>query len=166
MKLSEVPSDSTVFIDANIPLTVILREQRGPLAQEFLNRVEDGEITAVTSTVVLSEVFHRSLITEVCRLLKVRSSHIALRYLKQTPEIFERLSEAWTALHTLLELPLTVYPVDRGIFVEAMDIAKKYWLLINDATHVALMTRLGIKLLATFNPDFRRVDFITCCGED
>jgi hypothetical protein len=46
MKLSEVPSGSTVFIDANIPLTVILREQRGPIAQEFLNRVEDGEITA------------------------------------------------------------------------------------------------------------------------
>jgi len=39
-------------------------------------------------------------------------------------------------------------------------------LLVNDATHVALMARQGIQLLATFDRDLQRVDFITCCGED
>lgn len=114
---------------------------------------------------MLGEVFHRLLLAEACKILQV-PSHIALRHLKQEPDLFQKLGESWKLINEFLDLPLTIYPVDRGIFVEALSFARKYQLLVNDATHVALMARQGIQLLATFDRDLQRVDFITCCGED
>lgn len=52
------------------------------------------------------------------------------------------------------------------MFVDALALSRKYRLLINDATHIALMAKRGIDLLATFDHDLERVDFITCCGYD
>lgn len=165
MRLSDIPAGSTVFVDANIPLASIFEEKRADLADEFLLRVEGRELVAVTSVVVLSEIFHRLLLAEACRLLRV-PSHVALRHLKQELDLFRKLRESWELINEFLEFPLIVCPVDRGAFVEALVLARQYQLLINDATHIALMARQGIQLLATFDRDLQRVDFITCCGED
>jgi len=86
--------------------------------------------------------------------------------LKQELGLFRKLRESWELINEFLEFPLIVCPVDRGAFVEALVLARQYQLLINDATHIALMARQGIQLLATFDRDLQRVDFITCCGED
>ncbi len=84
MRLSDIPVEATVFVDANVPLASVLEEQRADLAEEFLLRVENRQISAVTSTVVLGEMFHRLLLAETCKLLQV-PSHIALRHLKRQP---------------------------------------------------------------------------------
>jgi len=165
MRLSDIPTGATVFVDANVPLASILEERRAGIAEEFLLRMESHEIATVTSTIVLSEMFHRLLLAEACKLLQV-PSHIALRHLKQQPNLFQQLRECWDLINEFLELPLTVYPVDQDMFVEALALSRKYRLLINDATHIALMAKRGIELLATFDHDLERVDFITCCGYD
>lgn len=154
-----------MFVDANVPLAAILEEQRADAAEEFLLRVENCEILAVTSTVVLGEMFHRLLIAEACRLFHV-PSHMALRRLKQQPSLFQQLHESWSLLNEFLELPFTIHPMDRDVFVEALMLSKKYQLLINDATHVALMVRNDIEFMASFDHDLERVDFVTCCGMD
>ncbi|TEU10263.1 MAG: PIN domain-containing protein [Anaerolineales bacterium] len=79
-------------------------------------------------------------------------------------ELFQQLRECWALINEFLELPLTIHSVDRGVFVKALVLSKKYRLFINDATHIALMAEQGIEFLATFDHDLERVDFITCCG--
>lgn len=165
MRLSDIPAEATVFVDANVPLASIFEEQKADVAEEFLLRVEGYEISAVTSTVVLGEMFHRLLLAEACNLLHI-PPRIALRRLKQQPNLFQQLRESWVLINEFLELPLTIHPVDRGVFVEALAISRKYRLLINDATHIALMAEQGLEFLATFDHDLERVDFITCCGLD
>jgi len=165
MRLSDIPAGATVFVDANVPLASILEEQRAGVAEAFLLRMESREIVAATSTVVLGEMFHRLLLAETCNLLRV-PSHIAVRHLKQQPSLFQQLRECWALVNEFLELPLTVFPVDQGVFVDALALSRKYQLLINDATHVALMAKQEIEFLATFDHDLERVDFVTCCGLD
>lgn len=165
MRLSDIPVEATVFVDANVPLASVFEEQRADLAEEFLLRVENREISAVTSTVVLGEMFHRLLLAETCKLLQV-PSYIALQHLKRQPNLFQQLRECWTLINEFLELPLIIHPVDREVFAKALALSQKYRLFINDATHIALMAEQGIEFLATFDHDLERVDFITCCGQD
>ena len=71
MKLSDIPTGSVVFIDANVPLAVIFGERSTLVAEAFLARIEGEEIIGVTSVVVVNEIFHRSLVAETCRLFGV-----------------------------------------------------------------------------------------------
>lgn len=66
MRLSDIPSDTMVFVDANVPLAAILSEKRAAGVETFMRRVVAREIVAVTSNVVVSEVFHRALVAETC----------------------------------------------------------------------------------------------------
>ena len=71
MRLPEIPTDSLVFIDANVPLALIFGERNASIAEDFLTRIESGELIGVTSVVVINEIFQRSLVAETCRLLRV-----------------------------------------------------------------------------------------------
>jgi len=84
LRLSDIPSDTMVFVDANVPLAAILSEKRAAEAEAFMRRVAAREIVVVTSNVVVSEVFHRALVAETCELLGVSYS-AALRLLLQYP---------------------------------------------------------------------------------
>lgn len=49
MRLSDIPVEATASVDANVPLAYILEEQRADLAEEFLLRVENREISALVA---------------------------------------------------------------------------------------------------------------------
>lgn len=164
MKLSDIPTGSLVFIDANVPLAVIFGERNAPVAEDFLSRIESEEIVGVTSVVVINEIFHRSLVAETCRLLGV-SPPIALRKLKKEPEIFLSLHESWEVVNDFLKLPLTIYQLDIDTMRSALHYSKIFHLLSNDATHIALMAKNGIQAMASFDHDLERVDFIKVYGQ-
>ena len=55
--MSELPEGENVFIDANIYLFNALDDPRyGEASTRFLERIERGEIKAVTNVLVLNEV--------------------------------------------------------------------------------------------------------------
>lgn len=164
MKLSDIPTGSRVFIDANVPLAVIFEEKNAPIAEDFLGRIESEEVIGVTSVVVINEIFHRSLIAETCRLLGV-SPATALRKLKKEPEIFLSLHESWEVVNDFLKLPLMVYQLDIDTMRSALHYSKIFYLLSNDATHIALMAENGIQAMASFDHDLERVDFIELYGQ-
>jgi hypothetical protein len=56
MKLSDIPTGSVVFIDANVPLAVIFGERNALIAEDFLGRIESEEIIGVTSVEVSTTV--------------------------------------------------------------------------------------------------------------
>jgi predicted nucleic acid-binding protein len=164
MKLSDLPTGSPVFIDANVPLAVIFDERNAPIAEEFLARIESEEIIGVTSVVVISEIFHRSLVAETCRLLGI-SPPIALRKLKKEPQIFLSLHESWEVVNDFLKLPLTIYQLDIDTVRSALHYSKVFHLLSNDATHIALMAKNGIQAMASFDHDLERVEIVKVYGQ-
>jgi predicted nucleic acid-binding protein len=164
MKLSDIPVGSVVFIDANVLLAVIFDERNAPIAEGFLARIEREEVIGVTSVVVINEIFHRSLVAETCRLLGV-SPPIALQKLKKEPEIFRSLHESWEVVNDFLKLPLTIYQLDIDTMRSALHYSKRFQLLSNDATHIALMAKNGIEAMASFDHDLERVDFIELYGQ-
>jgi len=164
MKLFDIPTGSRVFIDANVPLAVILDERNAPVAEDFLARVESEEISGVTSVVVINEIFHRCLVAETCRLLRV-SPPIALQKLKKEPEIFLSLHESWEVVNDFLKLPLTIYQLDIDTMRSTLHYSKVFHLLSTDATHIALMAKNGIRAMASFDHDLERVDFIELYGQ-
>jgi predicted nucleic acid-binding protein len=163
MKLSDIPTGSLVFIDANVPLAVIFDERDAPIAEDFLARIESEEIVGATSVVVINEIFHRSLVAETCRLLGV-SPPIALQKLKNEPEIFHSLHESWEVVNDFLKLPLTIYQLDIDTMRSALHYSKTFHLLSNDATHIALMAKNEIQAMASFDHDLERVDCIKVYG--
>jgi predicted nucleic acid-binding protein len=65
MIFADLPAGSSIFVDANTlvyhfgPHPVF-----GPACQQFVQRIENGEIAGFTSTAVLSEVAHRMMTLE------------------------------------------------------------------------------------------------------
>ncbi len=67
MTLADLPAGTTVFVDANILLFALTNHPvHGAACETFLDRVENQEITAVTSTHALGEVVHRIMTIEAC----------------------------------------------------------------------------------------------------
>lgn len=84
--LSEIQDGTSVFIDANVFIyhssgpTVL-----SPACSAFLERIENGALRGVTSTIVLIEVLHRLMILEAVGTLGL-TPRDALRYLKEHPQ--------------------------------------------------------------------------------
>jgi len=134
-----------------------------PEAEAFLRRVAVQDIVATTSVVVVSEIFHRALIAETCELLKV-SYNDALRRLKSDPSVFQQLSRCYEATTEFTHLCDRVLTLSPDILSQALELSKRYGLLISDATHVALMIEHGLVNLASFDRDLNRIPFLKLYG--
>src|SRR6266851_4165866 len=67
MKLADIPQGTSCFVDANILLYALTNHPTyGAACADFLKRIENQEIIAVTSTYVLGEVVHRLMTIEAC----------------------------------------------------------------------------------------------------
>ena len=55
---------------------------------------------------------------------------------------------------------LIVLELNEAIFEASKEIIKRYYLLPNDALIAATYKSYGIKKIATFDSDFKRVDFL------
>ena len=163
LRLSDIPSGTTVFVDANVPLAVILNEKRSAKVEAFLRRVAAREITAVTSVVVINEVFHRTLVAETCELFSVSYS-AALRRLKDAPSAFRGLFKCYEATDDFMRLCDQVLALDQETLKRALRLSKDHGLLINDATHVALMVNRSLMHMASFDRDLKRVPFLKVYG--
>src|SRR5205807_5967554 len=80
MKYSDLPAGTTVFIDASPVIHHFEPNAHfGPASTEFLERIENQEITGVTATHILSEVAHRLMTIEAMQTFGWKSAGIALR---------------------------------------------------------------------------------------
>lgn len=157
MLLADIPSDSSIFVDANIFIYHFADE--GDVATactELLLRVEEQDIKAFASTIVLSEVLHRLMIAEAVEKHGLPLKGI-VRYLKKHPDIVAGLKKRSQATEKIQEMGVTILPVlPRGI-LDSADVRASYGLLINDSIIVPVMNRMGLSNLATNDGDFERV---------
>jgi len=132
-----------VFFDSNVFLHHLADSKEE--ATRLIEKVEIGDITGYINDIVVSEVVY-GYVRAVTGLSpfnlkkKIEKIEIDLSLLRDLFDLFE------------------VLPCKFGN--AALDVMEKYKLLPNDALIVATCKHYGIRKIATFDEDFRRVDFL------
>jgi len=159
--LEALPLTSDIFIDANIYLYHIMRRPKFfPPCHDFFSAIESGAYNGFTSTLVLNEVLHKLILAEATNTYGLRSEHDAANVLKQNPEKIRGLSQVWKTYSDIKDYPIIVCSCDESVLDMAVDLSKKYGLLISDATHLAVIKSEGISNIATNDTDFQRLNEI------
>jgi len=158
MKLKGIQRSSKVFIDSNI-ITYHLSGHNifGGASRNFLKDVERGEYESYINDVALSEVLLNFIKSELFRLRGIKP-HRVVREIKRDPSLIGLVN--FDAVTKLFEnLRVEILPVEYKC-KELVEFISGYFLLPNDALHVATMKRYGITNIATNDPDFERVGWI------
>ena len=156
MKLDDLPAGDSIFLDAN-PLVYHFgaHPALGPATTSFIGRIAREEITAFTSTHVLSEVAHRLMTFEASQLFGWKSK--VVNRLKQNPTEIQRLSTFRQAIERIPQIGIQILTVPEQMIATAAALSIQYGLLSNDALLVALMQANGLANLASSDADFDRV---------
>jgi len=134
-----------VFVDTNILVRHLAGDQK---AKKLIDQIEIGEIRGYINQIVVSEV-----VFVYMRLL----TKLDAKTLKRNHEIICKidLEPVYEILSIFVELQSS-----NLITVESRKIMSRYGLLPNDALIAATCKHYGIRKIATFDEDFRRVDFL------
>jgi len=156
--LDRLPSGVSVFIDTNVFLYHLFGAR--PSCREFFLRIKRRDLRGVTSTVVLGEVLHQLMLSEVGE-RHATTSGGALRLLRRHPELIATLTKSFDAMHEITTWGLRVLPVRGGDVPMALECCRRFHLLTNDALIVATMRAHRLTHLASNDRDFTRVPGIT-----
>ena len=81
-----------------------------------------------------------------------------IRLIKENPSVLTKASNSFKFIEKMRDLTnLDIVAYTREIAFLGVTLAKKYFLMSNDATHLATMKTHGISDIATNDPDFERV---------
>lgn len=155
MRLNRIESGSKVFIDANIFIyhfTGISDE-----CSNFLGRCEMNDLYGVTSANVLLEVLHQLMMIEAVRKKIVRLPNV-VRKLKDNPEKVKQLNEYFINTQKIVEMGITVKSISFETILMSQSFRIGYGLMVNDSLIAASMQEEGIKLLATNDDGFAKIN--------
>lgn len=161
MTFDDIPAGQTVFVDANVLLYYFTAHPTYGLAcQKLLDRIENQDITGVTSSHVIGEVVHRLMTIEACQRFGWPAKGIAQR-LRHHPAEVQQLTRSGQAVDEITLIGLDVLSVSKNHVSLSPDISRRTGLLCGDAVIVAVMQTSGLTNLASKDPDFDRVPGIT-----
>lgn len=157
MTLADIAAGTTVFVDANILVFALTNHPRhGAACDEFLDRVENQEISAVTSTHVLGEVVHRMMTIEACDRYGWPVQGIANR-LRRHPTEVQQLIRPRQALDEITVARVTALAILPSQVSLATDLSRQMGFLFGDALIVAVMRDQGLTQLVSLDADFDRM---------
>ena len=163
MKLSEF-SEGRIFIDTNIFAYHHLDHPKyGDNSTEFLERVESGEINAITSIIVLDEVIFVLLREKGKELMGTDKTWKVLENLKKD---FSFYKECFEVVDIFIEYikymgnQLKIVGFSPPSFFNSIKYCHDYSLFPRDAQIVAILENEAIKDIATNDDDFKRVEFL------
>jgi hypothetical protein len=157
-KLTAFAGQDPIFIDANIFLfhAFDTRDE----AVEFLKKVEAKAVNAWTASLTLNEVFFKILMQQASQYLDsvtVAGVKRLLRNPKQRETIMRPVQAYRLYLQGLVSTGLHIIEITAEDMMVAVEKTRTYGLLITDAAYVAVMSRRGIKHLASDDSDFEVV---------
>ncbi|NIA11185.1 MAG: PIN domain-containing protein [Nitrospiraceae bacterium] len=160
MKVSELPDRENIFVDANIYLFNALDDPRcGEASTRFLEKIERGEINAVTNVLVLNEVAFKILMAELSNYSEKFNIWIAKKLLK-SKEIAENAYKPVKQYLAYLEglECLEITEITPRIAFSSVVLGQRYGLLPSDSFHLATMKEFGMTFIVTDDADFKGVD--------
>jgi predicted nucleic acid-binding protein len=159
--ITQIHDGTSIFIDANIFIYhAIYETPESHLCTTLLKRIENGEITGFTSTIVLSEISHRLMFFEAIEKYEINPRN-AVRFLKENPDKLRTLNRHIIAVNEIREMGISFIPAEPQDIFTSQSIQAKYGFLTNDSINIQLMLKHSILNIASNDSDFERVDFIT-----
>ena len=156
-----IPTGATVFIDANIFYYHFVSLPGLSIAcKDFLHRIEQGDLTGVTATVVLAEAQHKVMLAEAVQKYGLSPQGL-VRRLTQTTGLLAGLSHHRIVPSIVVAMHVRIEPLTMAILQQAAHLSVTHELLTNDAALLAHMQALGITHLATNDEDFDKITEIT-----
>jgi predicted nucleic acid-binding protein len=160
MKLDDLPSGTSVFIDAN-PIVYFFAADPllGQSCARLLTRVKNGDLQASTSTHVLAEAAHRLMTVEAAALFGWKSKVVSR--LKQQPTVVQQLTAFRQAVQQIPWFGVQVLTIVPPLIDAGAMVSQQTGLLSNDALIVAVMQAHRLANLVSSDRDFDRVPGIT-----
>jgi predicted nucleic acid-binding protein len=157
MTYPDLPAGATVFIDAS-PFIHHFEPNvlYGPASTTFLERIENQEITGITTTHIISEIAHRLMTIEAMQIFGWKSTGIALK-LRNHPAEVQTLQRYRLAIQEVPLFRVQIVLIQSAWLDSAAAISQQTGLLHNDALVIAAMSSLGLTNVASADPDFDRV---------
>jgi len=156
--LSQLQSGERVFIDTNIFLYAVFEHSAyGKSCRDFLKRVEKDELLGFASDLVLNEVFHKLMISEIAETEGVEANNAA-KLIKRDPKIIGDLRRIWEEMELLSGFGITL--LNTTTYPEFVRLSREYLLSAADAAHLAAMQANGIMSMASNDRDFKRVPWL------
>lgn len=163
MTFADLPAGKSVFLDAN-PLVYHFAPHSalGLPCSQLIERIENKELVAFTSTHVLSEAAHHLMTFEASQQFGWPSKVVTR--LKQQPTQIQKLTAFRQAVEKVPQLGIHVVTIPANLVAVAAAVSVQYGLLSNDALLVAVMQTNGLTNLASHDGDFDRVPGIARYG--
>ena len=144
-----------VFLDTSFFLDFFRGKQE---AKEIYEQIVSEEL--YTSMNVLEETTYILMKLKASDLTGIKKHHDLLKELKKNEKVYRdcfNLSKDFFS--SLLKWNVKVLPITLS-WDDVLEVMEKYRLLPNDALIAATCKHHGIRKIATFDPDFKRVDFL------
>lgn len=137
----------------------------GPDCRDFLDKMERGDVQAVTTDVVINEVIYIIQIQRAANLLKTTNRSVIHTRMAADAVLAD---ECWFAVEQFLNLlsalqdgGLTVIDVELRHYYDACAIGRQFQLFVSDATHIVICQHLGVEHIASSDVDLDRIPFLT-----
>ena len=147
-----------IFIDTS----VFVRHYYGIENSLKLLNFVINENTGVVSPNVIEETFFKLLYMETERIFGKTGKYSVREKFTRYREKFRPVSKYVNdfLMDSVKSDFIELLIIDRQVLTGSVDIAFRYGLLPNDALIAATCKHHGIKKIATFDEDFKRVDFL------
>lgn len=155
MTPDRIPAASRVFLDSSI--FIYHATGRSGQCRALLERCESGDLSGLTSTVVLAEVAHRLMMVEAVASGLVSGKDI-VKKLRGRPDVVSQLSIYQEQVERIPLMGVDVLALDAATVLESAQIRRRHGLLVNDSLVVAAARSAHIDLLASADFDFDRVE--------
>ncbi|MBI5745740.1 MAG: PIN domain-containing protein [Nitrospirae bacterium] len=144
----------SIFVDTNILIYHLLEDELyGVSCKNFLKRVEEKELTAFTSPIVIAESLFIYLRVWIIKHKKIAPKKV-LEYLKQHRGLINEVNfQKPQILFTILKS----LPIGNAAVKDSYSMMKLHNLLPNDAINVSLIKRHNISAIATNDNDFDNI---------
>lgn len=129
MIYADISVGATVFVDAS-PFIHHFEPNAlfGPASTDFLERIENQDISGVTTTHIISEVAHRLMTIEAMQAFGWKSAGIALR-LRNHPAEVQTLTRFRQAVQEILLFNVQILSIDRAWLDSAAAVSQQTGLL-------------------------------------
>lgn len=158
MDIRLLPPNSTRLVDANILLYHIAGLSLD--CKTFLQRVANEEVQAYLTSTIVAETLHRQMLIEAVTKRLVTPGK-TLNKLKENPEVIKNLSDYFTEVQKLLQVPFWFLEVSLDDVEESHKLRRTYGMFVNDSINLACAQRRGISNIVTHDHDFDRVSTIS-----
>ena len=161
-ELASIPDGTKVIIDTNIILYTALNH---PAFQQsctaFLIRVEREEIQGFIPSVVIQEINHHFIISELMEKGFGKSVTDCIAHYKRDPLIMNELSKTWTEIGRLFKINCTILYDNPEIVRDSIQISRNFQLFTKDAYIASYAQFYKISHIASNDKDFSRVPWLS-----